>query len=177
MAILSDTHVPDQADGIPDSFTERIAAADHVIHAGDFGSQAALDRVRDLNDDLTAVFGNADPNDVDLPRVASAELGGLTFVAVHGIVDLVERAVTSSEGVVTSDEDWLDAVAGVARARAGTDGVVGVGGHSHRTVDTTHRSVRVLNPGSATGVGPADDPTMLTAQVLEGRLSVTVNQP
>jgi putative phosphoesterase len=176
VAVLADTHVPEQADAIPEPFRERIAAADHVIHGGDFGSHEAIERVRDLNDDLTAVFGNADPADAQLPRVASADLGGLTFVVVHGIVDLVERAVTSSEGVVTGDDEWLDAIAGVARARAGTNGVVGIGGHSHRTVDTTHDGVRVLNPGSATGVGPADRPTMLTAQALDGRLSVTVNE-
>lgn len=176
IAVLSDTHVPGQAEAIPESFRERIVAADHTIHAGDFGSYAAHEAIRDAAGELTAVFGNADPNDIDLPRVAAVELGGLTFVVVHGIVDLVERAVSSSEGVVTSDEDWRDAVATVARARAGTDGVVGVGGHSHTVVDTTHEGVRLLNPGSATGVGPADRPTMLTVQVLDGRTSVTVNE-
>lgn len=132
-----------------------------MIHGGDFGSHEAVERVRDPNDDLTAVFGNADPADAQLPRVASADLGGLTVV-VYRIVALVERAVTSSEGVVTGDDEWLDAIGGVARARAGANGVVGIGGHSHRTVDTTHDGVRVLNPGSATGAGPADRPTMLT---------------
>ena len=157
VAVLADTHVPEQADAVPEPFRERTAAADHVIHGGDFGPHEAVERVRDPNDDLTAVFGNADPADAQLPRVASADLGGLTVV-VHGIVALVERAVTSSEGVVTGDDEWLNAIGGVARARAGANGVVGIGGHSHRTVDTIHDSVRVLNPGSATSVGPADRP-------------------
>jgi len=38
LAILSDTHVPGQADALPDAFRERVREADHVIHAGDFGS-------------------------------------------------------------------------------------------------------------------------------------------
>lgn len=174
IAVLSDTHVPEQADAVPQSVRERVAAADHTIHAGDFGSHAAHETIREAADGLTAVFGNADPDDIALPRVDAVELGGVTFVVVHGIVDLVERAVSSSEGVVTDDDDWLDAVANVARARAGTDGVVGVGGHSHQVVDTTHEGVRLLNPGSATGVGPADGPTMLTVQVRDGQVSVTV---
>ncbi|PSP34554.1 YfcE family phosphodiesterase, partial [Halobacteriales archaeon QH_10_67_22] len=121
IAILSDTHVPGQADAIPEQFRDLMAQADHVIHAGDFGSHAALADVRERSADLTAVYGNADPGDIDLPPVASVTVEGETFVVSHGMVDFVERAVSSSEGVVFGREDWLDAVASTARARAGTD--------------------------------------------------------
>ena len=39
IAVLSDTHIPEQAAQIPDQFREHITEADHVIHAGDFGSK------------------------------------------------------------------------------------------------------------------------------------------
>lgn len=178
IAILSDTHIPEQAAAVPDPFREHVRAADHVIHAGDFGSTAALRNLQDVAADLTAVYGNADPGDIDLPAVASLTTGGVTFVVSHGMVNFVERAVSSSEGVVFGRADWLDAVADTARARADTDDtVVGVAGHSHDIEDEIHEGVRVLNPGSATGVGPADGAaTMLTVEVVEGSIEVTVRE-
>ncbi|QLG27943.1 metallophosphoesterase family protein [Halorarum halophilum] len=175
VAILSDTHVPEQADQLPAPFRDRVRAADHVVHAGDFGSHEALAEVRELAPDLTAVYGNADPDDVDLPAVASVEAGGVTFVVVHGIVNPVERAVSSTEGVVMGRDDWLDAVADTTRARA-DEPMVGIGGHSHEVEDEVHDGVRLLNPGSATGVGRADGATMMTAEVADGDLDVTLHE-
>lgn len=175
VAILSDTHIPGQEDEIPDAFREHVEAADHVVHAGDFGSTDTLDDVQALASNVTAVYGNADPNDIDLPAVASVEVGGVTFVVMHGIVNVVERAVSSSEGVVMGREDWLDAIADVTRQRA-EEPMVGVGGHSHEVEDTVHDGVRLLNPGSATGVGRAEGATMMTAEVVDGDLDVTVHE-
>lgn len=178
MAVLSDTHIPGQAAQIPDQFRNHVEEADHVIHAGDFGSKETLADVRALADGLTAVYGNADPADIDLPAVASVTAGRVTFVVSHGMVNFVERAVSSSEGVVFDRDDWLDAIADTARARTDTDEpVVGVGGHSHEIEDENHEGVRVLNPGSATGVGPADGTaTMMTAEVANGDIDVTIHE-
>ena len=178
VALLSDTHIPNQAAQIPDQFCEHIAAADHVIHAGDFGSTETLAAVRNLATDLTAVYGNADPTGIDLPPVASVTAGDVTFVVSHGMVNFVERAVSSSEGVVFDRDDWLDAVADTARARADADEpLVGVGGHSHELEDETHNGVRVVNPGSATGVGPADGTaTMMIAEVTDDDTTVTIHE-
>lgn len=175
VAILSDTHIPEEAQRIPDEFREHIGEADHVIHAGDFGSNDALADVQELAVDLTAVYGNADPGDIDLPAVASVAVGGVTFVVVHGIVNPVERAVRSSEGVVFDRDDWLDAIANTTRARA-NDPMVGIGGHTHEVEDTVHDGIRVLNPGSATGASIAEDTTMMTAEVADGDLSVTLHE-
>jgi putative phosphoesterase len=178
IAILSDTHIPEQAKQIPDQFRGHINEADHVIHAGDFGSKEALADVRELSGDLTSVYGNADPTGIDLPAVASVTANGVTFVVSHGMVNFVERAISSSEGVVFDRSDWLDAIADTAQTRADTDGpVVGVGGHSHEVEDENHDGVRVLNPGSATGVGPADGTaTMVTAEVFDGDVNVTLRE-
>lgn len=175
IAILSDTHIPDQAETIPEEFRGKLQAADHVIHAGDFGSVDAFADVEALVTDLTAVYGNADPNDIALPTVASVDLGGITFVVVHGIVNVVERAVFDSEGVVMSRQDWLKSIADVTRNRT-DEPRVGIGGHSHDVEDTTHAGVRLLNPGSATGVGRAEATTMMTAEVADGDLSVTIHE-
>lgn len=178
VAILSDTHIPEQAEQIPDQFCEFIEEMDYVIHAGDFGSKRAFADVRELAGNLTSVYGNADPNDINLPSVASVTAGGVPFVVTHGMVNHVEQAVYNSAGNVYDRDDWLDAIADTARTRADTDGrVVGVGGHSHEVEDELHEGVRVLNPGSATGVGPADGrATMMTAEVSDGDVNATLHE-
>lgn len=94
------------------------------------------------------------------------------------MVNFVKRAVSSSEGDVFNRDDWLDAVTDTARARANTDEpLVGVAGHSHEVEDEKHDGVRVLNPGSATSVGPADgSATMMTAEVSNGNVNVIINE-
>lgn len=178
IAILSDTHIPELADRLPDAFRAHVRESEYTVHAGDFGSKEAFAGLNELAADLTAVYGNADPVDIDLPAVASLTAGGVTFVVSHGMINFVERAVSSSEGVVFNRDDWLDAVADTARARADADEpVVGIGGHTHEVEDENHNGVRVLNPGSATGVGPADGAaTMMTAEVVDGTVDVTTHR-
>jgi putative phosphoesterase len=159
IAIVSDTHIPSRAQRIPEPFRERLRSADHVLHAGDFDSKGALADQRELAPALTAVAGNMDPR-IGLPSAASVELGGVTFVLTHG---------TGSPG------GWHDRVAGVVREEA--EGPrVGIAGHTHEVVDTDHGGVRLLNPGSATGAAPADRTTMMTADVENGELDVTVHE-
>ena len=159
VALISDTHIPSRANRIPDAFRERIAAADHVVHAGDFDSEGALSNVRALAARLTAVGGNMDPR-IGLPDRATVELGGVTFVVTHG---------------TGSKRGYEDRVANIVREEAGA-GAVGVSGHTHEVMDATHGGVRLLNPGSATGAAPADRATMLTATVRDGELDVTVHE-
>jgi predicted phosphodiesterase len=128
--ILSDTYVPDQEQQIPEAFRDHIQNDDHVIHTGDFSSKDALADVQSLTSNLTDVYGNADPADIDLPAVASVEVGGVTFVVVYGIINVVERAISSSEGVGFNREDWLDAIADTTRMRT-DEPMVGIGSHTH----------------------------------------------
>jgi putative phosphoesterase len=159
LAIISDTHIPDRATEIPDPVRERVEAADHVIHAGDFEDPAVVEEVRSLADgDLTAVRGNVDPPSVDLPPVATVDLGGVAFVVTHGT------------GTPTGYEDR------VAETVRNHGGDVGVAGHTHDTLDTTHGGVRLLNPGSATGATPATETTMLSATVAHGDMDVTLHR-
>lgn len=161
VAIISDTHVPSRATGISDQIRERIAAADHVIHAGDFDSEGAIADVRELSAELTAVAGNMDPA-VGLPDVASVTLEGVTFVVTHG---------------TGSARGYEDRVASAVRQRADDpEAALGVCGHSHEVMDTVHDGIRLLNPGSATGAAPASRITMMTAAVSDGNLAVTLHK-
>lgn len=156
VAIVSDSHIPSRATRIPEPFRERIAEADHVLHAGDFDSKGALADARTLASELTAVAGNTDPN-VGLPAVATVELVGVEFVVSHG---------------TGSPRGYERRIAETAREHAATDAPVGVAGHTHEVLDATRDGVRLLNPGSVTGASPARRPTMLTATVDGGDLDV-----
>ena len=179
LAVIADTHIPGRAEAIPDPFVERIAAADHTIHAGDFETAETLDAIREVAGELTAVHGNADPATIGLPAVADVAVEGVRFVVTHGTLDLIESAVYETDGMVTTGEEWVRAVADVARARTRAwDGanIVGIGGHTHRLEDTVYEGVRVLNPGSVTGADPADVATMLTIDVDDGAIEVTTHE-
>ncbi|WP_299333568.1 metallophosphoesterase family protein [Haloplanus sp.] len=160
VAIIGDTHIPDRATGIPDWVRERVEAADHTIHTGDFETPAAVDEVRSLaGEGFTGVRGNVDPERVDLPAVATVELDGVEFVVTHGTGDRIGY------------EDRV--VAAVRECATDADTAVGVAGHTHECTDEVHDGVRLLNPGSATGAAPATETTMLTATVRDGDLDVT----
>jgi len=159
VALVSDTHIPSRAQQIPEQFRERIRVAEHVIHAGDFDSKGAYADFQDLAGEVTAVAGNMDPH-MGLPDVATVECGGVEFVVTH------------STG---SPRGWEGRVAEAVHEHA--DGpAVGVAGHTHELLDTTHEGIRLLNPGSVTGAAPASRATMLTATVAGGDLSVTVHE-
>ena len=161
VALISDTHMPSRASGIPAWVEDAVRDADHTIHVGDFDSREGYDAVMDLVDEnVTAVKGNMDPDELGLPEVATIELGGVTFVAIHG------TGPTDVEG-------YLELVADTAREEGGPD-AVGLCGHTHSVMDEEHHGMRLLNPGSATGADPADEATMMLLDVEDGELDVTV---
>lgn len=163
VALLADTHVPSRAAEIPDWVAERVRAAGHAVHAGDFDSPAALARVRDLAggaDSLTAVRGNTDPSTLDLPRVATVALGGVTFVVTHG------------DG---PPWNYRERVAERVHEHGDAD-AVGVCGHTHEYTDARVDGVRLLNPGTATGAPPCDGASMMVATVGGGDLDVTAHR-
>ena len=146
LVIVSDTHVPQRARGIPDALWAAIDAADVVVHAGDWNGIPLLDAVVARARRLVAVRGNNDGPAFDerLPEVATAEVGGVALTVVHdsGPADGRERRM---------DERFPHAD-------------VVVFGHSHIPWDsTTPRGMRLLNPGSPTDKRRQPTGTYLTA--------------
>lgn len=163
VAIISDTHVPSRETETPAWVEAEVRAADHTIHVGDFDSPGAYEEVVELaGDEFTAVKGNMDPASLGLPEVATVELGGVTFVAIHG------TGPTDIEG-------YLDLVADTTREEGGPD-AIGLCGHTHEVMDAEREGVRLLNPGTATGASPADEATMMVADVADGEVDVTVKR-
>lgn len=179
LAVVSDTHIPEREKAIREAFRDRIRSADHTIHAGDFQTTDVLDDVRALAGDLTAVHGNLDPANLDVPAVADLTVDDVTFVVTHGSVNPVEAAVYSHDGMAMTADEWANAIGDTARARTRRwegDGLVGIGGHTHQVEDMMHDGIRLLNPGSATGADPAKEATMMTIGVEGDNIDVTVHR-
>ena len=156
--LVSDSHVPSREPAIPEWVLERVRAAPYTIHAGDFDSSEALETVREAANDLTAVRGNIDPADLDLPDVATLEMGGVRFVVTHGTGPI---------------ESYRERVAGVVADHAADDGpTVGVSGHTHQPMDIEMDGYRLLNPGSCTGARPAATTGLMAVSVTDGAVTV-----
>ncbi len=156
IAILSDTHIPSRAAKLPDWVETEISDADIVLHAGDFDSIDACERVRALSTELIAVEGNADP-DLGLPEMVEVTVEECSFVLTHGsgsLNDYPGRIRSLLEGY--------------------TEPVVLIAGHSHELTDERIGPHRFINPGSATGISPAERASMVIASVDAGRLDTDV---
>lgn len=161
LAVISDTHIPERADAIPGGFEGHIANADHVIHAGDFTTPDVLEDVRAMaSGPVTAVYGNMDPRNLDLPAVDTLSVEDVTFVVTHGTGDL---------------ETYEERVAGIVTDETGED-AIGISGHTHQVLDEVVDGVRLLNPGSVTGAAPASRTTMMTVEVDGSEIDVSVNE-
>jgi len=153
VVLTADTHVPVRAADLPAQLWSAIEAADVVIHAGDWMSEALLDEVAAWSARLVGVYGNNDGPRLRarLPEVARVELDGLRVAVVHetGPAAGRERRCAARFG----DADLL------------------VFGHSHIPWDSVAPGgLRLLNPGSPTDRRRQPEATYLTVRIAAGRL-------
>jgi len=145
IGVISDTHGLLRPEAVA-----ALADVDHILHAGDVGDAAILDRLRSIVP-LTAIRGNVDVAGpcAELPATDAVELGGYLFYLVHAIADL----------------DIEPRAAGVA---------VVVYGHSHQPAIKERNGVVYLNPGSA---GPRRFSLPLTlakVRITSGKMSAEI---
>jgi putative phosphoesterase len=120
VGLISDTHGLLRAEAL-----QALAGSDFIIHAGDIGDQAVLERLGEIAP-VTAVRGN---NDTDawaaqIPETNVLDAKGIRFFVLHSVNDL-----------------------DVDPAEAGFQAVVS--GHSHRPEIHVREGVLFINPGSA----------------------------
>lgn len=107
------------------------AGVDHILHAGDVGSDDLLVELEALAP-VTAVYGNTDGFDIRrrCPQVATLELDGFYITVTHG--DQFGSPKPETLRAAFPDADIL------------------VYGHTHRPLlELVDRTVTVMNPGSA----------------------------
>lgn len=153
LVIMADTHVPKRARDLPAPLWAAVAAADVVVHAGDWVDVALLDALEERSRRLIAVYGNNDGPALRarLPEVARVELDGLRVAVVHETGPKARREERCAAAY--GDCDLL------------------VFGHSHIPWDSVAPGgLRLLNPGSPTDRRAQPYATYLTARVAAGRL-------
>jgi uncharacterized protein len=154
LLLIADTHVPKRARDLPAQVWDEVAAADVVVHAGDWVEPQLLDALDARATRLVACWGNNDGAELRrrLPERADVTLEGVRFTVVHE---------TGASG---------GREARMAREYPDTD--VLVFGHSHIPWDSTAQTgLRLLNPGSPTDRRRQPFCTYMTATVHDGALT------
>ena len=120
IGVISDTH-----NLLRPEAAVALLGADHILHAGDVGNPAILDRLREIAP-VTAIRGNIDAGGAcgHLPATEVVDLGGCSFYMLHDRMELD-----------------LDPVA------AGFCAVIS--GHSHKPLLEWRKDVLYFNPGAA----------------------------
>lgn len=134
IAVLSDSHLPHRADGIPEEFMDIVAEADVVIHCGDFETEQVYDQIKSRSDEFYAVKGNCDRFEID--KYESFNRNNVSFGAYHG-----SRIHPRGHKPALS------------RTAEQMDVEVLFHGHTHQQDASRHEGKILLNPGSCTGVG------------------------
>lgn len=85
IALISDTHLPDQLHELPHRLVERLRGIDLILHAGDLVSLDALASLQGIAKTI-AVYGNMDQSAVRrrLPRKRLLTLAGRSVGLIHG---------------------------------------------------------------------------------------------
>ncbi|OBH00747.1 metallophosphoesterase [Mycobacterium sp. E3247] len=157
LLLISDTHVPNRARDLPARVWDEVAAADVVVHAGDWVATHLLDELDSRSARLVACWGNNDGPALRarLPERADVTLAGVRFTVVH------------EAGAAAGREARM--------SRLYPDTQVLVFGHSHIPWDTTSGTgLRLLNPGSPTDRRRQPFCTYMTASVDEGAITDVV---
>jgi putative phosphoesterase len=132
IAVISDTHMPKGKRRLADACYEQIAAAEAVIHAGDFSAASVLDELEALCPVVHAVRGNVDDPELwdRLPESIEIDVGGRKVAVIHD-------AGPSKGRLPRLRSHFPDA-----------DAVVF--GHSHLPLHETDGGFQIFNPGSPT---------------------------
>ena len=144
IAVISDTHLPRGSRRLPEACVERIAAADLLLHAGDFSTLKVLRELESIGPPLLGVHGNVDSADVRrlLPAERVVEAEGARIAMVH---DAGSRAGRLER----------------MRRRFGERAELVVFGHSHLPLHERARGgFQIFNPGSPTERRRAPSHTM-----------------
>jgi putative phosphoesterase len=153
IAVISDTHLPRGARRIPDACVERLAAADLILHAGDFAAAEVLDFLEEIGPPVAGVTGNVDSEALRrrLPIERVVDAGGARIGMVHdagtavGRLERMRRRFPDADAVVF--------------------------GHSHIPLHEERDGFQIFNPGSPTDRRRQPRHTMGVARVESGRLA------
>ncbi|MCX5703026.1 MAG: metallophosphoesterase, partial [Candidatus Omnitrophica bacterium] len=134
IGVISDTHIPDRAKEIPQKILAEFKNVDMIVHAGDFAQLSVLNKLKSVCENIKAVRGNMDPDEIkrELPEKEVFKVGPFKVALMHGYGapnNLIELLTS-----VFKDEK-PDVI---------------IFGHSHSALNEKRNGILFFNPGSAT---------------------------
>ena len=162
IAVISDSHVLDRADQIPEKFWDKIESADIVVHAGDFAREETFNALEHYSTEFYGVKGNCDFFESDdMSESKTFEAEGLKFGVYHG-TGITPRGHKPTLEKIAQEDLECDIL---------------IHGHSHQD-DIYLGDNLLLNPGSCTGVGGGSarpsNPTMIEISIEDEKVEVAI---
>lgn len=155
IGLISDTHINDREDKIPESIFKAFKDVELIIHAGDLTSPKVIDKLKKIAP-IVAVQGNMDrAYNLKLPKTEIITLNNLKIGVAHG------------EVYPRGDEQQLYYLA----LELGVD--ILITGHSHQPFIKKVKNILLLNPGSPT-VPVLTDPTVMLLNTTNGEVNVEI---
>ncbi len=132
--MISDTHIPEKADSLPQKLIAELKRCDMAIHAGDMVSMEVARTLKKICPIFKAVHGNMDYAEVrkDFPEKDIICVGKFKIGIKHGFGP-PGQLLNLMEGVFKNDE--VDMV---------------IFGHSHNPFNEKKGKILFFNPGSPT---------------------------
>lgn len=138
IGLLSDTHIPSDANELPPQVLEVFRGVDLILHGGDVYVVSVIDELESIAPVLVAM-GDDDPSTIAMDRRTKSkhilELDGLTLWLTH------ERPCSRWAPDKNEFDSQDDALSGAD---------IVVFGHEHRTVVERRNGVLLINPSSPT---------------------------
>ena len=134
IGVISDTHIPERADQIPEIILESFKDVDMIIHAGDLVDLEVLDQLKKVCPNVKAVCGNMDPEELckKLPKCDIFKIGKFNIGLMHGWGNPNNLLDSLSEYFKNKKVDLV------------------IFGHSHSPTNEIKNGTIFFNPGSPT---------------------------
>jgi hypothetical protein len=147
LGILSDTHIPDRADTLPEELLTALAKQHltAILHAGDICSQSVLDQLSTVAPVL-AVQGNRDwLYGFKLPRILEPIYNGVKLTLTHGHISIPQYFI---DLLHYANHGFTFKRSFINLKKHHPISKVIIFGHTHRQVYTFFEGVTFLNPGA-----------------------------
>jgi len=134
IGVISDTHIPDKCEHVPEAALNAFKHVDLIVHAGDMVDLGVIDELKSACPKVVAVAGNMDSQTVTrkFPVKQIFEISGYKIGLMHGsgaplnLIKIIKNAFKN---------DHPDVI---------------IFGHSHKPINEIIDGILFFNPGSAT---------------------------
>ncbi|MBC7112301.1 metallophosphoesterase [Methanothermobacter wolfeii] len=155
IGVISDTHIPDRAEEIPEMVFRVFSEVELILHAGDLTSMEVVHELETLAP-VECVQGNMDRyHHTEIPRSRVLEIESLRIGLNHG--EVYPRGDTQQLRYIGLE----------------LDADVLITGHTHQPFITELRDILLLNPGSPT-VPRLTDPSVMLLRVEDDKLDAEI---